>query len=113
MKYDKCPWCNAVVQTDPIYGRGYIARFDLPRIEWECGSGRLNDEAEPSQSGRCGKRIFKEVLGLRGEVQTITKQRDDLLWLLHDDFITQHPMEPNWLVHARQSREAADTKGGE
>ena len=115
MASDRCPWCNAVIATCPVLGRGYVPLWEPPRVEWTCGSGREANHAEPTQSSRCIAIIFEEVEGLRGEVQHITKQRDDLLWLLHFEFQTRHPVvvEPDWLVHAREAREAAEAAGGD
>jgi hypothetical protein len=97
-----------------MLGRGYVPIHDPPRVEWTCGSGVLSSDAEPTQSDKCIAIIFKEVEELRGEAQHITKQRDDLLWLLHAEFTVRHPVvtEPDWLTYAGTTREAADAAGG-
>ncbi len=106
---DKCPWCNASVQTDRMLGCGYVPRWDPPRVEWTCGSGCLSNDDEPMQSAKCIAIVFREVEELRGEIQRTMKQRDDLLWFLHAEFMKRHPImiEPDWLTETENARKVA------
>ncbi|KKM93803.1 hypothetical protein LCGC14_1204680 [marine sediment metagenome] len=115
MSTDRCPWCEAKIQTDRMMGRGCVPRWDPPRIEWTCGSGQLSKDVEPTQTDKCQAAIFREVEELRGEVCYIRKQRDDLLWFLTTDFKERNPIviEPEWLTVAASLREAAEAAGGE
>lgn len=104
---DKCPWCDCRVFCEREYGRGYVPVLDLPAIMWECRSKQMSDDVKPVRSQKCIQNVQKEVEELRGEVQRIQIQRDNLIWLLNHEFDERHPivLRPDWLVVAASLRE--------
>lgn len=109
MPSDECPWCNSRIRTERAFGRGYIPTLEPPHVMWTCDSKQLGDDAKPVQSEKCKLSIQREVEELRGDVQRIKKERDDLLWLLDWEFKERNPVvvKPEWLVFAASLREAA------
>ena len=110
MPPDRGPWCDAKVYFVRAYGRGYARKWDLPRVEWNCGSEQMSDDVKPVQSPECVTRVFQEVEGLKGEVQNIKQQRDDLLLLLDTEFKERNPVviKPEWLIVAASLRKIAE-----